>query len=670
MHSQSKLLPATFCLLFLTSSMNLYAQNATQKIDSLERILVTHPPTGTELLRIYSNLSSYYTSNYLPEKNREYALKGIDLALRLNNPYEVALLYNNLGSAYDDLSQYDSTMVYYQTALNLIEEMENKKQESVQNIGFLKGITYANIGNLYNTQGVFDKAVEYYLKAIVLFEEFNIPDRLAKVFRNISLVYININNYKQAEYYLNKGAEINSLLQDSLGLASTLTRLGHIYLNQLKYPEALQRAEEADKIYAQYVEKRDLRIYNLRVLSAIWNNGFNNEQKAMEYALKALEESKKMEIRLEISRSLQMVAALHLENKRYKQAEQTALEALQTDSSNLTNNILLYECLTIANAGLGNVVRAQDYFALYKAATIAYSNESFQSSLSEMEVKYETEKKEMRILAFTEEKRLIMRLGIAIAAVLLLALAASIFLWRWTVQKRRLAEKQREMAEQEKMFAEQQIIQLQQEKQLVATQAVLDGEVQERARLARDLHDGLGSILAATKYNLADFKKGFLRQVADLEYFEKAMSLLDESMHEMRRVAHHLMPETLSRYGLKQSVADFCNSVPHVKFAYYGDESRIESKIEVMVYRIMHELVSNALKHSKASHILVQITRYEDIISLTVQDDGCGFDPSSESKGMGLNNIHTRVAAYNGSLMVDSKSGVGTEVNVELRIGN
>jgi len=194
--------------------------------------------------------------------------------------------------------------------------------------------------------------------------------------------------------------------------------------------------------------------------------------------------------------------------------------------------------------------------------------------------------------------------------------------------------------------------------------------VQERTRLARDLHDGLGSILAAAKYNLIDIKNTSGREVIDTERFDKAVKLLDESMHEMRRVAHHLMPDSLNNFGLKQSITDFCNSLPHVKFSYYGDETRLDTKLEIMIYRIMHELVSNALKHSGAEHILVEIVRYDDKIALTVQDNGCGFDSSAESKGMGLSNIRTRIAAYNGNLLIDSKAGIGTEINVELRIKN
>lgn len=271
-------------------------------------------------------------------------------------------------------------------------------------------------------------------------------------------------------------------------------------------------------------------------------------------------------------------------------------------------------------------------------------NETMLRTVEELDIKYETKKKELQITALKNERRL----TVAGAIVLTLVLAVIFFLWRFAIQKRQLAE--------------QQVKQLEQEKQLAATQAVLDGEAQERTRLARDLHDGLGSMLTGAKLNLLEMKK----EAAGVESFEKALGLLDQSMQEMRRVAHHLMPDSLSQYGLKAAVSDFCSALPSVKFAYYGDESRLDTKLEVMIYRSIHELVNNALKHSGADKIIVQIFKEPDRIDFTVQDNGCGFDPSTETNGMGLQNIRTRIASYNGILNIDSRSGEGTEINVEL----
>jgi signal transduction histidine kinase len=282
-------------------------------------------------------------------------------------------------------------------------------------------------------------------------------------------------------------------------------------------------------------------------------------------------------------------------------------------------------------------------------------------AVEELKIKYETEKKEIKISDLEEEKRLIIWLGVAGGAVLLLALAAFFSLWRWTVQKKRLAESQRELAKQ-------QVKQLEQEKQLIATQAVLDGEVQERIRIARDLHDSLGSILAAAKYNMLGIKQISTLGEKDVECYNKAVSLLNDSINEMRRVAHHLMPDALSRFGLKPAIGDFCTALPAVQFVWYGEESRLDPKLEEMVYRIVHELIGNALKHSGASHILVQIVQEPDRIALTVEDNGKGFNPEVITAGMGLANVRTRVTSFGGILNIDSKAGVGTEINVELRV--
>jgi signal transduction histidine kinase len=277
-------------------------------------------------------------------------------------------------------------------------------------------------------------------------------------------------------------------------------------------------------------------------------------------------------------------------------------------------------------------------------------NETMLRAAEELEIKYETEKKELRITALESEKRLSM----AGTIILLLALAALFFLWRWTVQKRRKAEVQ--------------IKQLEQEKQLIATLSVLEGEIQERIRLARDLHDSLGSILAAVKYNLIDNRKTMVMNEEEAKRFDSSINLLDDSIREMRRIAHHLMPESLDSVGLKQSVADFCNSLSIVKFSYFGDDTRFNPKLEMMIYRIMHELVSNALKHSGASRILVEIAQNTEEIFLTVQDDGCGFDPDTQAEGMGLKNINARVAACNGNVSIHSVKDEGTEINVKLRV--
>ena len=116
------------------------------------------------------------------------------------------------------------------------------------------------------------------------------------------------------------------------------------------------------------------------------------------------------------------------------------------------------------------------------------------------------------------------------------------------------------------------------------------------------------------------------------------------------------------------ALQDFCDSLPNAQFHFFGDDRRLESKLEIMVFRSVHELVNNAIKHAEAQSIHVQIVQQVDRVSLTVQDDGRGFDPNERAKGSGLRNIRTRAQSVGGELTLFSEPGKGTEVNVEFKI--
>jgi signal transduction histidine kinase len=388
--------------------------------------------------------------------------------------------------------------------------------------------------------------------------------------------------------------------------------------------------------------------------------------KAEASLLEALEMSKQLEDKYSTAFDLMALGDLEKERKMYREADifyvQSVERCLELQNYNMLS--VIYDKLYQLHRG-NNPALSLKWLENGILVDDSLYNLEMHNQISAFQIGYETEKKEMQITTLEEEKRLMIWLSVAGGTVLLITLAAFFFLWRWTVQKKRLAESRTELAEREKQLVEQQIKQLEQEKQLIATQAVLDGEIQERIRLARDLHDSLGSILAAAKYSLLGIKQISTLGEKDMECYNKTVNLLDDSMDEMRRVAHHLMPEALSRFGLKPAIGDFCDTLPDVQFIWYGDESRLDAKLEEVVYRIIHELISNALKHSGASHIFVQTIQEIDRIVFTVKDNGGGFDPETVATGMGLSNIRIRVASFGGIINIDSNAGEGTEINIE-----
>ena len=152
--------------------------------------------------------------------------------------------------------------------------------------------------------------------------------------------------------------------------------------------------------------------------------------------------------------------------------------------------------------------------------------------------------------------------------------------------------------------------------------------------------------------------------------------MLDNSIRELRRVAHNMMPESLLRFGLDTALRDFCTDLSQagsVKVVYQSfgiDQLKPDNPFVISVYRIVQELVNNALKHAEASQVLVQITYPENKLLLTVEDNGKGIDQSAldKAKGIGWENIRSRVDYLKGIIDIVSGAGKGTSVNNELPV--
>ena len=162
----------------------------------------------------------------------------------------------------------------------------------------------------------------------------------------------------------------------------------------------------------------------------------------------------------------------------------------------------------------------------------------------------------------------------------------------------------------------------------------------------------------------------------NLSHFNHALDLLDISITEMRRVAHNLMPETLIHYGLRIALNDFIKQVapeglPLIRFNTFGEDLRFDKDLEITIYRVTQELVTNAVKHAKAKLIDIQLFTEKARICVQVIDNGVGFDlekPNPSKKGNGLKNIHDRVTAFNGQFEILSQPGKGTECTLEFLI--
>ncbi len=226
------------------------------------------------------------------------------------------------------------------------------------------------------------------------------------------------------------------------------------------------------------------------------------------------------------------------------------------------------------------------------------------------------------------------------------------------------------------MLQQQRIVDLETQQQLTATEAVLKGEEQERTRLAKDLHDGLGGMLSGIKYSMNTMKGNLIMTPDNVQAFERSMDMLDSSIKEMRRVAHNMMPETLVKFGLDTALKDFCNDINQsgalkVNYQSLGmHQSAIDQTTAITIYRIVQELINNTMKHAAAKTAIVQLSKTDGQLSLTVEDDGKGFDPVilKGTKGIGWTNIQSRIDFLKGTLDVQSEKEKGTSVHIEFNV--
>ena len=614
-----------------------------QDLDSLEHILESKGLSNDEKLKIYDDLSWNYLNIDL-KKSTFYAKKGIDLAEREKDTSMIIFLYRTLGVAYDMNSNFDTAIFYLSKSLSISQEIKDENMENIIKVA---------IGNAYNRQSLYNEALEYYLNSLTYFEKQESFYRVQLLLANIGSIYYILHKYDTALYYCLKAEELSREMGLIEETANLLTNLSGIYIKKNEYEKALEYGLKAYDIFEELGYIHSLALVTQQI-SRAYMYGFRDYDNAHFFADQGMIAAEEYGSPNLIAWTKGTKSFVYLMEDENEKSELLSIEALQIDSTDISLNRFLFGNIIIANIEMGNREKAIEYFEKYSEIMGYIADKEYQNSLSEMEIKYEAEKKELKIAALETEKEYFIWLGVAICGFLLAWLAFFLIKHRLGVSKRKLAE--------------QQIKQLEQEKQLIATQAVLDGETAERTRIARDLHDGLGGMLSTVKLNLSDLKKGAVIENNDMFRFDNALNMLNDSIRELRRVAHNMMPESLSRYGLKISIKDFCDSIPGAEFQYFGDERRLNQKFEIMIYRIIHELVNNSIKHANAEHIIVQLIQESDRISLTVQDDGCGFDMNAKTKGNGLINIKNRVNSYNGQMSIWSKPGNGVEINIEFRL--
>ena len=611
-----------------------YSDHRNRNVDSLEMVLNgNNPPQGKELLRVYNNLMWGYL-NTDGEKSRQYALKAIVLSYEedlLNARADALRVLGLIAYGNDD---YDEAIDYYNRALEVSDSMKNDSRYSESDIDDNLSVIYGSIANVYNMQDKVHLAIHYYQKALPIFEKYGWLESTAILYYNIGELYNSMGNSDEARSNYLMAVDAAQKSGDSLLVAMSHKGLVAIYNDAGDMAKVEEAANVCYEYYRNHIEeeKGDY-IVTILAFARLQMNHYKDLDRAEGYiseALSLLDDETSWETRSNVYTAC---CELAMARKQWKKAEEYALMSLE-DEYETYDDIGVYVYLAQIYAELGNNEGVKEYSEKIFNGMAQFANSNYQSGLSQMAVLYETEKKQAAIEQLTREKRWYMIGSVLIGCIMLLVALLFFLLWR-NVRKNR---------------------------QNAIVVAKLSGEVAERVRIARDLHDRMGGLLTSIKRNLE-----YAENPGETnESILTAKAQTDEAMREMRNVAHHLLPESLKRYGLRVALGDYCRTMKNVSFSFVGDEKLIPNQYDEAVYCIVYELVNNAVKNAEANHIRVQLFADAETIVVNVSDDGNGGIAVS-TEGSGMRNIKERVDAIGGTFDVCSEPGKGSEVNIEIR---
>ena len=618
-----KYLYLTLCLLSCLS-VQAYNDHRNARVDSLEAALKSsNPPKGEQLLRAYDELMRGYLP-YDSAKASDYGRKALALSYELNGLNVRQDVIRRFAQMLYAREEYDEAVALYQQALAIVDTMATLKRYTEKDIDDARSVVYGSLGNVYNMQDKAHLAIHYYQLALPIFEKYDWKESQTILYYNIGELYGQMDNLDEAEHNYLKAIEKGVASGDSLMMAVPRKGLVGVYFNRGDYDQAIRTVNEVLAYYKAHRKEEPADYAYMLAMKAriLLMEGHEDVAAAKTCVAEALPYIDSTEMMFDDAGTIYMAACeVAMAEKQWQKALDYGLKSVHPDSTATVADKGGYMLLTEIYTELGDKEKAREYMNKVYDMMSRYATDHYQSGLSQMEVLYETEKKEVQIAALNKERGLYRWL--LIAAVVAIAALVTGTVLIVVVQRRKKA--------------------------LLAAKVALETETKERRILARDLHDGLGGMLSVLRMKT--------------EQGEEVLPLIDSIHTELRRTAHHLIPEELLKNGLVSALRDFAVSVPNARFQAVGDILLGKDK-ELVLYRCAYELVNNALKHAEATYINIQLMQDDKEITLTVSDNGRGMAAGNE--GMGLQNIRERIDPYHGTLNIVTAEGKGTDINITL----
>ncbi|MGQ0739440.1 MAG: tetratricopeptide repeat protein [Bacteroidota bacterium] len=471
---------------------------------------------------------------------------------------------------------------------------------------------YNDLAKLYRKTRDLDRALENYSKASAIYHALKDTSGIAMVLNESGVVYEYKYDYKEAVNRYTLSMHLAEKAGDSISVSYSLSNIAGVYVIEKKYGLAEQNLLRCLRIRELLKDSFAIALVYSDLGAAM--NAKGDYKKAIDY--------------------------LTMSNR---MAEKLRYPELQSNN---------YNELSAVSQKQGDFQKAFEYFNKRTALRDSLFTLEKTKEIQKLNSQYETARKEQQIQSQQNRIRLQNYLFIGIGGLMLLAgLLAYSQYKRYRLKKE--SQLQAEILKQQEMKA----------------RAILEAEENERQRIAKDLHDGVGQMMSAAKMNLSAIESEIkFTDESQKKGFEKIIGLVDESCKEVRTVSHIMMPNALLKNNLSAAIHDFINKLSNKSLRVHvyteGLDEKIDSNVETVLYRVIQECVHNAIKHAGASTLDISLIRDKEGISGTIEDNGKGFDPADKDnfEGIGLKNITTRIEYLKGTVDFDSAPGRGTVI--------
>ncbi|WP_233265936.1 tetratricopeptide repeat protein [Formosa sp. L2A11] len=634
-------------------------------------VTLAQTPKNTTLLDSFTKV---YQKNVQtnPQTAKKAALKWLEESKKLKiDLQEVRALYA-LGNLSNITGDYTSTIKHVNKTIALLKKLELEKGMAA---------CYNILASAHKNLGEYPKAIDNYMQSLSFSEKTNNKEEEANAYQNIATLYLLQKDYKKSAENLDRAANLFRELQDDDGVLTTLFNFANILKEEGKFDQARKHYKTVLEYREKEGNKAVIAYVNINLSQMLLQEG--RYQEGVDALRKTLSLLETLQFKSDIAIVLNDLGLCETKLGHKKSAINYFQRALSIGEkqSLLRYNSDIYKNLSQLYEDEGDFKKALEYYQ--KAVTTVADQNSLDKEkyVAKIQERYETQLKEARIQLLEKEKKLneselqkvelkvkrqrlfrnVLIAGFIFVLLTLIVLRLS-YIKRLRVQK--------ELNLQQEENAKQKINQMINDHKLSVIERYQEGQDEERSRLAREIHDGIGSDLAGIKIAF----EHYIENHQDKSQSKRISKAIGNACIDVRSLSHQLHPLSFSKIGFTSFLSDFIDQITQKTQidiqTFFFPEEEIDQLPEVLLadaYRIVQELINNILKHAEATNADVQLTRHQDHLNIVINDNGKGFQKNKKS-GIGLRNIKERLHKVQGSLEIDSSPGHGTSITIDIPI--